>query len=246
MEATRFFVSAKMVVPGAFVNAAVTAFAAGCYAFVGFRLARRHQSKATQLFMGLVALYLFLAALRQVAAGLENVSADRAIFVALLIPAGFSIVPLMVVVAKIRSEKPALERITMLGFVSAITIGLVFAFLDGITGPTTSDWGTDWRINSPVARALIFLIMLVPGLVASMYLVRVGRSLGSAVGRRATLVGWSCGVFYVVFTADAVGLSGLALVLARLLTALAAMLAYVAYARQEPAEEPPGTLGATQ
>ncbi|HEX9816908.1 MAG TPA: hypothetical protein VGB18_08000 [Candidatus Thermoplasmatota archaeon] len=235
-----------MVVLGAFVNAGVTAFAGACYAFVGMRLSRRHQSRATQLFMALVALYLVLAALRQVAAGLENVSADRAIFLALLIPAGYSIVPLMVVVAKIRSEKPGLARLAMYGFLAAITIGLVFAFLGGITGPTTSDWGTDWRLNSPVARALIFLAMLLPGLVASIYLIRVGRKVGAAVGRRATLLGWSCGVFYVVFTADALALSGLALVLARVLTALAATLAYVAYARHEQADEAPETRGATQ
>ncbi len=228
------------------MNAAVTAFAGACYGFVGIRVARRRQSRATQLFMGLVALYLFLAALRQVAAGFENVSADRAIFLALLVPAGYSIVPLMVVVAKIRSAKPALAQVALVGFGTAITAGLVVAFLGGITGPTTSSWGTDWRISSPVSRVLIFVAMLLPGLVASIYLIRVGRRIGSAVGRRAVLVGWSCGVFYVVFTADAIGLAGLALVLARLLTALAATLAYVAYAKDDPTDGPPETLGATQ
>ena len=232
-----------MVVPGALVNSAVTAFAAACYGFVGIRLVRRGHARATSLFMGLVALYLLLAALRQIAAAFENVEVDRTIFLLLLAPAAYAIAPLMVVAGRVASDNPNVNRTLMGASLLASSVGLGFAFAGGISGPTTSSWGTDWRLNSTVARALVLFAILLPGLIASVYLVRVGRRVTTAPGRRAVLLGWSCGVFFVVFTADAFGLSGLSLVLARLLTALAAMVAYVAYARRPNDEGPQETRG---
>jgi len=231
----------NMVVAGAFVNAVVTAAASACYGFVALRLLRRRHAFSTPLFLGTVSVFLLLAALRQVAAGLEHVEWDRTLFLILLVPAGYSIVPLMVVVGRIASERETFARQLLVAFGLAVTIGLVFAYQGGITGPVTSAWGTDWRLNSAIARALLFFIMLLPGLIAGVYLVRVGRRLQSVTGRRSTLLGWSCGVYYVVFTADALGLAGLALVGARLVTAAAAILAYAAYARQPDVEAPGAT-----
>lgn len=220
-----------MIVAGALVNAGVSLVASACYGFVSVRLLRRRQAFSTPLFMGIVAVFLFLASIRQVAAGFQNVALDRTIFLVNLFPAAYSIVPLMFVVGRIRSEQVAVARWLTFAFLVATTVGLVFAYLGGITGPTTSDWGTDWTVNSLVTRVTILLAILVPGVVAAAYLIRVGRRVRGATGRRATLLGWSCGVFYIVFTADAFGLSGIPLVTARLLTAFAAILAYLAYAR---------------
>lgn len=235
-----------MVVPGAFVNAAVTAFAAACYGFVGLRLVRRGHARATSVFLGIVALYLFLAAIRQIAAAVENVEVDRTVFLVLLVPAAYTIAPLMVVAGRLASDNPNLARGLMVASLLASTVGLGFAFAGGITGPTTSAWGTDWRLNSAVARGLLLFVILLPGLVTSAYLVRVGRRVSAAPGRRAVLLGWSCGVFFVVFTADALALSGLSLVLARLITALAALLAYTAYARRPDDERVPEAPGEKQ
>lgn len=236
-----------MASPGILLNAAATGIAAACFAAVGLSMARRKtregHSLAGPLFFGTTGLFLALAALRQVAAYAGDERLDLLLFQALLLPAGLAIVPLVHLATQLLSGRRRVADAVALLFAGAALVGLGSAYLEGFSGPILSPWGTEWTIHSTLAKALLVLIMTLPGIGIGGLLLYTGRRTGGEAGRRARLLGVSCAVYYVVFTIDAFGLDGVPLLLARLVTAATAVLAYVAnfpgaFRREAPSGSP--------
>jgi len=228
----------RVAYEGILLNAAATGLAALCYLFVGVRVARAKtragHSRSAAAFFLVVGTFLLLAASRQVAAYLSlstglSTDVDRALFLVLLVPAALAIVPLAHLAATLFWGRPALAAWVALVFAVVATVGVAFAYLEGVTGPVVSPWGTEWLIASIVTKVLLIVALTIPGVVAGVALFVIGRRTGQAAGRRARLVGASCAVYYVVFTIDALGLDGLGLLAARLATAGTAIAAYIAY-----------------
>ena len=221
-----------MASEGILLNAAATAVAAACFAAVGASMARRKtregQSLAGPLFFGTTALFLSLAALRQVAAYAGDVALDRLLFQVLLVPAGLAIVPLVHLATQLLTGRRRAADAVALLFAGAALVGLASAYLEGFGGPRASPWGTEWTIHSTLAKALLVLILTIPGIAVGGLLLHTGRRTPGEAGRRARLLGVSCAVYYLVFTVDALGLDGVPLLLARLATAATAVLAYMA------------------
>lgn len=227
-----------LVHPGALASAAATALAAGFYATAAVAAARggQHTSKrrAIILLFVCIAVYLLLAAARQVAAAVSHespdlVDVDRSIFLVLLAPAAAGVLPLVYLVTTIASGRVWIVRAWTAAVAIPVIVGLTLAYRDGVTGPITSDYGTDWKINNEVTGYVLVGAILVPAMACSAWLVSLARRLEPGPAHRVHWVGLSSLVYFAVFTADAFGLSGLPLLVARIVTAAAGAGAWWAY-----------------
>jgi hypothetical protein len=226
---------------GAWLNAAATGIAALAYAGAARSALRRGRRRAVPTLFGLIAVFLVLASLRQVAAALSEdpwfAEADRQLFFLLLVPAATTILPLVHLLGSILSDDPRVPRLATGVAALPIAVGLYFAFAEGVHGPIVSWYGTDWELVSPVTKAILVGVILLPATVGSAWLIRLARE-PAVPSRRILLVGVSSLVFFVLFVLDALTLPGPLLILARLGTAAAGVVAWVAYAKSppEPAE----------
>lgn len=237
------------VVLGIVANAATTALAAAAYGAAAVAALRRQRqlglpASAAPVLFGAIAAYLALAALRQVAAALATRDAswtdvDRGIYLAVIVPAALVIVPHVYLVSLVRWGSPRRSRILAAAFFAVVLVGLAFAYLGGVEGPVESDYGTDWTLQSPVTKVLLLVAIMLPGLLGSGALVWMARGSDSVGRRRVGLIGWAGLVYFGVFTLDAFGLSGLALLAARLATAGTGIAVWIAYRPREKTYSPP-------
>lgn len=237
-----------MAYEGVIVNAGVTAFAGACYAVVAAAVHRRKatrepRARATVAFFAIVSAYLLLAALRQAVAyaGLANpalVPYERALFLAVTVPAALAILPLVYLTTYVLTGRSRAADAVLGAFSVVCVVGLAFVFGGGIQGPDVTYWGSDWRIESAVAKVMLLVFVTLPAIAASVLLVYEGSKSESRNSRRVRLVGVSCLIYYAAFTADALGLEGVAFIVVRLATAGAALLGYAAYTpRGEPLDD---------
>lgn len=186
------------------------------------------------MLFGTIALYLGIAALRQVAALYSEsnpafVDVDLALYYVVIVPAAFVIVPHVYLVTNAWSGNQRRSFAAATVFLAVVAVGLVFAYVGGVDGPVRSEFGTDWSLRSRVTQVLLVVAIMVPGIAGSATLVTLSRRLGKDDRRRIRLIGWSCLAYFVVFTLDAFGLAGIALLAARLATAGTGLLARAAY-----------------
>jgi hypothetical protein len=223
---------------GILANAVTTAIAASAYGTAAVAARRRQRrlgaASALPLLFSVVALYLLVASLRQFAAWQSTdhpswVDVDRALYYVVVVPAALAIVPHMQVVSLVAWGKPRLAALVALVFLAVAATGIAFVYVEGIHGPETSEYGTDWTINSPVTKLVLLGGIMLPGLVGSAALITMAGGLDAAGKRRVSLVGWSMAAYFAVFTLDAFGLTGLSLLGARLATAGTGALAWWAY-----------------
>jgi uncharacterized membrane protein len=222
---------------GVYANVAVTGAASAAYALAaGAAWGRqRRLGKAVgpaPWFFGLISAFLLLAALRQLAAATLGEAWDLRIYFANVPVAASAIIPHSYLVALVRTGSPTRARLVAGVFAAAVLVGVVFAFLGGVTEEPRTDYGTDWALDSAVAAVLIIVAILLPGLVGSGWLVVLSRRFEGSERRRISLIGWSALAYFAIFTLDAYGLSGPLLLTARVLTAGTGLLAWWAY--QEP------------
>lgn len=241
---------------GILANAAATGLAALAYGAAAASAQRRqrrlgHATSAAPLLFLTITVYLALAALRQVAAWLSEgdaawVAWDRRLYLAVLVPAAFVIVPHVHLVSLVTWGRRRRSLLLAGAFLAVVLVGLAFAYAGGITGPERSAYGTEWTMDSDVTKALLVAAIMLPGLVGSVALVALARRLGPADRRRVAFIGVACLVFFLVFTLDALGLAGLPLLAARLVTAATGLLALLAYRERQgeatfvPPPERPG------
>ena len=225
---------------GIAANVVATGAAAIAYGFAARAAQRRQRGLGRRLgpaavFFAVIAVFLALAAARQLAAAGGWPQLDLAIYLANVPMAAFVIVPHSYLVAVVRTGSDRVAGRVAFGFLLVVTVGIGFALLGGVTEEPRTDFGTDWSLDSPVARILIVAAILLPGLVGSAWLLALARRLPEAERRRIRLVGAAALGYFVLFTIDAYGLSGPAFLAARVLTAGTGVLAYLAY-RRPPAE----------
>lgn len=231
---------------GILANAAATGIAAAAYGAAALAAQRRqwrlgHSTSAAPLLFATITFYLAVAAMRQVAAWLSAgdaawVGVDRFLFFIVIVPAAVVIAPHVHLVSLVAWGRPALSRGLSIGFLGVVLVGVAFAYIEGIDGPVTSDYGTDWTLRSAVTRVVLLVAIMVPGLVGSAALVWMARRLDAEGRRRVGFIGWSCLVYFLVFTADAFGLAGIPLLAARLATAGTGILAWRAYGPRKDQE----------
>ncbi len=237
---------------GIVANIAATALAAAAFTFAA-RAAQRRQRDLGRglgpaaLFFAVIAVFLQLAAWRQVAAGFGAVRLDVAIYLANIPLAALVIVPHSYLVAFARTGSDRRARQVAWAFLLVVAVGIGFAIAGGVTAEPRTDYGTDWSLGSAVARILIVVAILLPGLAGSAWLVRLSRRLQDPERRRIRLVGYAALGYFILFTIDAYGLSGPAFLAARVLTAGTGLLAWWAY-REQPRtghsySPPPGDPG---
>ena len=227
---------------GVVANIAVTTLAAWSYAMAAAAARRRRHrlGKATgpaTVYFGVVSVFLLLAALRQLAGmlgqdGRIDEEWDLRIYYANIPLAAAAIVPHAYLVALIRTGSSRRASIVAAVFLAIVGVGVVFSYLGGVTEEPRTGYGTDWSLGSVVARVLIVVAILLPGLIGSGWLIRLSRRLVDSERRRIRLIGWSALAYFAIFTLDAYGLSGPMLLAARVLTAGTGLLAWWAY--QEP------------
>lgn len=231
---------------GVAANVVATGLAATAYTFAA-RAAQRRQhdlgrgTGPAAFFFAAIAVFLFLAASRQVAAASGARELDVAIYIANVPMAAFAIVPHSYLVAFVRTGSDGTARRVAWLFLLVVTVGIAFAVLGGVTEEPRTDYGTDWALQSAVARILIVAAILLPGLVGSGWLIAMSRRLAPGERRRIRLVGAAALGYFVLFTIDAYGLSGPAFLAARVLTAGTGLVAWGAYRgpRKEHAYAPP-------
>lgn len=224
---------------GILANAAVTALAATAYGAAAVAAQRRQRrvgrsTSSAPLLFGTISLYLAVASLRQVAAWFSVADAgwidvDRTLYLVVIVPAAFVIVPHVHLVSLVAWGQPRRSHAIAAAFLAIVTVGLAFAYVGGVDGPATSDYGTDWTLRSAVTKVLLFVAIMIPGLAGSAALVVMAGHLDGDGRQRVTFIGISCLVYFAVFTLDAFGLAGLPLLAARLATAGTGVLAWLAY-----------------
>lgn len=232
---------------GALANAAATGLAAAAYGAAALAAQRRQSrlgrsTSAAPLLFATITVYLAVAALRQFAAWMSAadpgwVDVDRGLYLLVIVPAAIVIVPHVHLVSLVRWGEPRRSAAIAAAFLATVLVGLAFAYAGGIEGPVVSEYGTDWTMRSAVTKALLVAAIMLPGLAGSLGLVVMARHLEAEGRRRVQSIGWSCFVYFAVFTLDAFGLAGLPLLAARLATAGTGILAWSAYVSRPP---PPG------
>lgn len=225
---------------GIVINAGVTLFAGACYLTVAAIVHRRRGREAGRvpsaaLYFLIVGACLTLAGLRQATAWAGQYSptlapVDYWIYLAVVPPAALTIVPLSHLTAFAAWGKPRVANLVAGFFTVVCGVGITLAYAGGFTGPEISYWGSEWRINSAAAKVMLVLFITLPAVAASVLLAYTGSKMRGAPGRKLRLIGWACLIYYAAFTLDALGLDGVPLILARLTTAGAALLGYLAYA----------------
>lgn len=220
---------------GIAANVVATGVASAAYAFAA-RAAQRRQrdlgrdgTGPATLFFAAIAAFLALAAARQVAAAVGSPRADVAIYLANIPLAAFAIVPHSYLVAFVRTGSRRVAGRVAVAFLAVVSIGVSFALSGGVHEEPRSDFGTDWSLDSPVARVLIVVAILLPGLAGSAWLIALAGKLPESERRRIRLVGGAALAYFVLFTIDANGLSGPAFLAARVLTAGTGLVAWWAY-----------------
>jgi hypothetical protein len=219
---------------GVLANAVTTGLAALAYGAAAVAAQRRqrrlgHSTSAAPLLFLVIAVYLALAAARQAAAWQGADGWDRRLYYAVIVPAALVIVPHVHLVTLVKWGQRRRSLLVAAAFLLVVAVGIVFAYTGGIEGPVESEYGTDWTMNSGVTKAVLVGAIMLPGLAGSVALVWMARNLDERDRRRVSYIGLSCLLYFFVFTLDALGLSGLPLLFARLVTAATGIVALLAY-----------------
>lgn len=192
---------------------------------------QRSQGRRTgpaPLFFALVSIYLALAAGRQIAAELGSPAWDLRIYLLNIPFAALAIIPHAYLVVQVQTGSDRRAGQVALALLLLIAWGVAAALLGDVTPQPRTDYGTDWQLQSLTARILIVVVILLPGLVGSGWLVHLSRRLVGPERRRIRLIGWASLGYFVLFTLDAYGMSGPAFLAARVLTAGTGLLAWFA------------------
>lgn len=224
---------------GVYANIGATWLASAAYAAAALAAQRRQGRFGRRWgpaagFLATIAIFLFVAGLRQ-AAGLVSPAWDLRIFFLNVPIAAAVIVPHAFLVTLVRtgSERRAAQVAFVFGAI--VTVGVAAAWVGGATEEPDTAYGTDWALQSDVARVLIIVAILLPGVLGSAWMVALARGLPQGERRRIRLIGWAAFGYFVAFTIDAYGVSGPLFLVLRAVTAGTGVLAWWAYQDEPPA-----------
>lgn len=223
---------------GVYANIGVTLLASAAYGAAAVAAQRRQGRFGRKWgpaagFLGTIAAFLLVAATRQVL-GLASSAWDLRVFLLNVPIAAAVIVPHAYLVTLVRTGSDRRAAHVALLFGAVVAVGIVAAWLGGATPEPDAAYGTDWALESAVARILIIVAILLPGLVGSAWLVVLARRLPGPERRRITLIGWAALGYFVAFTIDAYGVSGPLFLALRAITAGTGVVAWWAYQDEPP------------
>lgn len=221
---------------GILLNGVITLTGGAGYLALLPRLLQRRGTRtqaAQAVFVFAVGAHLLLAGLRQIVAAGAQASPDR-VFVQALgigltqidvtlfylasIIAALTVISLAYLACEL-AEKPL--RAVQVGY--ALTclaaVGLTLMFLSPLEGPIASYWGSDWRVADTRVSLLLAALVGLPALGAIALMLRT---------RKMTMLAFAALVYYAALIPDAVGLSDIAFMVARIAAASSALLAWEA------------------
>lgn len=221
---------------GILLNGVITITGGAGYLALLPRLLQRRETRAQAaqaLFVFAVGAHLALAGLRQIVAAAAQSSPDRLIVQALgigvvhvditlyylsAIVAALTVIALAFLAAEL-AGKP--QRAVQAGFVltALAAFGLTLLFLSPLEGPSVSYWGSDWRVADTGASHLLATLLGVPAAVAIVVMLRA---------RQMPMLAFAALVYYGALIPDALGLSDIAFMVARIAAASSALLAWEA------------------
>jgi hypothetical protein len=219
---------------GAIVNGLIILVGALACAFVSAKVYREKTEKkeapVISFFFMFVSIYLGLVGIRQFFAYAGRFDIDAMLFFALAPFFSFSAVPLMYMAIYILSGSKKIAVVVSTMVAAAAVVGLAFLYIKGITPIPMTEWGSDYEINSIVTRMLVLFVYLLCGIFSSIVFLWSGRKCDDPhVRYRLIMVGSSCLIFFIVSTVDAFGEEGVAMMGIRAITAVSALIMYMAY-----------------
>lgn len=221
---------------GILLNGVITLTGGAGYLALLSRLLQRRETRAEAAqaaFVFAVGAHLALAGLRQIVAAVAQSSPDRLIVQALgigvvqidltlyylsAIVAALTVIALGFLAAEL-AGKP--RRAVQVGFVLTLlaSVGLTLMFLSPLEGPDVSDWGSDWRAADTGVSLFLAALLGVPSILAIVVMLRA---------RKMPMLAFAALVYYGALIPDALGLSDIAFMVARIAAASSALLAWEA------------------
>lgn len=224
---------------GILINAIATLTAALAFLFVATeaqrkRIASGEEARGVIAFLLLAGVHLFLAGLRQAAAFVaQDLPVAREVDVGLFYMANvlgaLTVVPLVHVALSAAVRRPGVAHAGAGALMVLAAVGLARLWIVGVEGPVVGYWGSDWVVADGALQLLIVAGVGVPALAASVGIIVFADAMGAVRARRARLLAASALVYYAAMVPDGLGLDGAPMLLARLVAAGAAYLAYHAY-----------------
>lgn len=208
--------------------------------------ARRFARTSEAWIFLLVAGSLAAAGLRQVTLLVMDVvpaaaPLELALFQALHVPAALSMIALMHLTARRLSGSPVVAGLAAAVFLGVAIVGIGYLYTGGFAA--TSEWSSTWVQGNEAAKSMILAFFALPSLTAAGLLIFAAHGIGGAEAKRIRIASLAATTFYVAFTMESVGATGLGLALGRALTLLAALLALFTYAPRDPFEALAARLG---
>lgn len=229
---------------GVLLNAAISLTGGVAYLVLAARCTSAGPERARWLFCTLVGIHLALAGVRQGIAlaaisptsaahalPIDLVAADLAFFRVTTLVGALTAIPLAYAACQLVA--PRHTRLVGVVLGALALSGLAAFFLADVTGPHLSEWGSDWEIQGPLTRAVVALAL---GLPATTAIVVHLRARGPTMHRERAL-GVAALLYYVAIVPDALGMTGVLFILARLVAVSSVVVAWDAFVRLPPKSE---------
>lgn len=226
------------VYDGILLNGAVTMSGGAAFLALAAREIQHRSSReddARVLFLAFVGMHLTLAGARQfVAYGnlvptaltaripLDMVTLDHTLFLVTTVMGAFTVAPLAFLACESRAPRWSIH----VGYlVSALTaFGLALFFASDLRGPIPSRWGSEWEVGSSLVNGFLGAAVAIPASLSVYILLRAPEAATRTFALAAL-------VYYGAIVPDALGLTGLSFVLARVAAAGSSLVAWEAMRR---------------
>lgn len=221
---------------GVLLNATISLTGGAAYLILAMRCDPSGQERARWLFTTFVGIHLALAGARQLVAfasmsdapvvariPLDLVAADLALFRVTTVVGALTVVPFAYAACQLVAPRSA--RVVTLFLAALAASGLALFFLADVSGPHLSQWGSDWGVEGALTRAILVVELGLPAGVATLVHLRAR---GEHAHRERAL-GTAALIYYLAILPDALGMTGVAFIVARLAAAGSVVFAWDAF-----------------
>lgn len=229
---------------GVLLNATISLTGGVAYLVLAMRSDPSGRERARWLFTTFVGIHLALAGTRQLVAyasmsdaavvdlvPIDLFAADLALFRVTTVVGALTVVPFAY--AACHLVAPRWAGIVTLFLAGLAASGLALFFVADVSGPHLSQWGSDWDVEGTLTRALLILEIGLPAGAATWIHLRAR---GEDAHRERAL-GTAALIYYIAIIPDALGMTGVAFIVARLAAAGSVVFAWEAF-RVRPGAEP--------